>query len=340
MNYRTIGTTDIQASVIAFGAWAIGGWMWGGSEEQDAVKALHAALDEGVNLVDTAPMYGFGRSEEIVGKAIKGKRDQFVIATKCGLRWDTNDWPTGKGELHFYSDDNGIADAASAKYRVYKYLHPDSIREEVENSLRRLGTDYIDLLQTHWQEDTTPLEDTIGMLRRLKDEGKIRAIGCSNASLEQLETYKKLGPLDVDQEKFSLIDRDVLKNGLMDSCREGGVSFFAYSPLANGLLTGKLSPERQYGKGDLRSARPRFQAENINRINQRLEKVRSIAESYRLSLAQLVIAWTAAKYDKMHVLCGMRNAEQAAENAKAGSTTIKESDVADIEQIFADCCNT
>lgn len=338
MIYRNIGTTDINASVVAFGAWAIGGWMWGGSEEKEAVDALNAALEAGVNLVDTAPMYGFGRSEEIIGKAIRGKRDRFVIATKCGLRWDTVDWPAGKGELYFYSDDTGIvADAASAKYRVYKCLRPESIREEVELSLRRLGTDYIDLLQTHWQESITPLDDSIGMLRRLKDEGKIRAIGCSNVSSEQLETYKKTGPLDVDQEKLSLIDRGVMQNGLLESCREGGVSFFAYSPMANGLLSGKMSPDRQFGQGDLRAVRPRFRPENIKRINERLEKVKPIADAYGLTLGQLVIAWTVSKYDKMHVLCGMRNPKQAAENAHAGSVQLRESEVAEIERTFDDC---
>lgn len=335
MNYRTLGTTDIQTSAIGLGTWAIGGWMWGGTEESTAVNAIRAALDAGINLVDTAPMYGYGRSEEIVGKAIRGHRDRYVIATKCGLRWDKTEWPAGKGELHFLSDEDSIVSGSESAYRVYKYLRPDSIREEVELSLRRLGTDYIDLLQTHWQDGTAPIEDTMETLLRLKDEGKIRAIGCSNVTVDQLQAYRRTGPLDVDQENFNLLDREVLENGLLDACREGGVSFLAYSPLANGLLTGKLSPERVYGKGDLRSTRPRFQAENIRKVNSQLQRLRPIAEAYGLTIAQLVIAWTASKYEKMHVLCGARTPQQATENAKAGSVTLRLDEVAEIEGVFA-----
>ena len=334
MNYRTLGATDIQTSVIGFGAWAIGGWMWGGTEESTAIDALHAALDAGVNLIDTAPIYGFGRSEEIVGKAIKGKRDQVVLATKCGLRWDRSDWPDGKGSLHFYSDERSIVQDKSDAMRVYKYLHPDSIREEVELSLRRLGTDFIDLLQTHWQDPTTALEDSVGMLLRLKEEGKIRAIGCSNATAEQIRAYRKIGPLDVDQEKLSLLDREVFQNGVMDACREGGVNFLAYSPLANGLLTGKLSSDQAFKPGDLRGVRPRFTPENIDGVNARLERIKPIADAYGLNIGQLVIAWTAAKYDKMHVLCGMRTPDQARENARAGHVVLKDRDVTEIEQVF------
>lgn len=336
MQYRALGTTEIQTSAIGFGAWAVGGWMWGGTEEKAAVDALHAALDAGINLVDTAPMYGFGRSEEIVGKAMKGKRDRFVLATKCGLRWDTTDWPAGKGVLHFYSDDASIVKENPEAYRVYKYLRPESIREEVELSLRRLGTDYIDLLQTHWQDPTTPIEDYVGELHRLKEAGKIRAIGCSNVTPEQLRDYRKVGPLDADQEKLSLLDRDVFQNGLMDACREGGVSFLAYSPLANGLLTGKMSPDRVFPPGDLRGFRERFRPENIRRVNGQLERLRPIADAYGLTLGQLAIAWVAAKYDKMHVLCGIRTPTQAVENARAGAARLREGDVAEIER----CCES
>lgn len=333
MKYLTLGTTDIQTSLIGFGAWAIGGWMWGGADEKTSIDAIHAALDAGINLIDTAPIYGFGRSEEVVGKAIRGCRDRFVVATKCGLRWDTNDWPAGKGELHFYSDEDSRSADDTAKYRVYRYLHPDSIREEVELSLRRLGTDYVDLLQTHWQDPTTPLEDYVGAMLRLKEEGKIRAVGCSNATADHIRRYQAVGPLDADQERLSLLDRDVLQNGVMDACRAGGTSFLAYSPLANGLLTGKLTPDRHYEKGDLRTERPRFRPENVRKINARLDRIRPIAEAYGVTIGQLVIAWTATKYEKTHVLCGIRTAAQAEENAAAGAIALKETDVAEIESI-------
>jgi aryl-alcohol dehydrogenase-like predicted oxidoreductase len=334
MNFRKLGLSGIEASVIGFGAWAIGGWMWGGTEEQSAISAIHTALDNGVNLIDTAPMYGYGRSEEIISKAIKGRRNKIVLATKCGLVWDKTDWPEGKGELHFYSDKDTIVKENQNTFRVYKYLQPESIRNEVEQSLKRLNTDYIDLLQTHWQESTTPLDDTIDELIRLKKEGKIRAIGCSNVNLKQLNTYIKSGQLDVDQERFSLIDKNIIQDGLMDACENAKVSIFAYSPLSNGLLTGKLTIQRIFGKGDLRNSNPRFSEENVHKINEKLELLKPIAQSYNLTIVQLIIAWTAAKYQKMHVLCGMRNPKQAAENAQAGNITLENNDIKIIEETF------
>lgn len=153
MRYRSLGQSGIQASVVAFGAWAIGGWPWGGTDESNAIAAIHKALDLGMNLIDTAPAYGLGLSEEIVGKALQGRRDKAIIATKCGLVWHTD-----KGTYYFTEYDKP----------VYRYLGPESIRYEVEQSLKRLRTDYIDLLQTHWQDPTTPIEDTMGELLRLK----------------------------------------------------------------------------------------------------------------------------------------------------------------------------
>jgi aryl-alcohol dehydrogenase-like predicted oxidoreductase len=335
MRYRKLGSTDIEASVIGFGAWAIGGWMWGGTEEQEAVNAINDAIDNGVNLIDTAPMYGYGRSEEIVGKAAKGKRDKIILATKCGLVWDTTDWEKGKGELHFYSDDITIVNENKGTYRVYKYLKPESIRKEVEQSLRRLKTDYIDLLQTHWQESTTPIADTVGELLKLKKEGKIRAIGCSNVNANQLNEYINAGQLDVDQERFSLIDQDVTKNGILDTCKKNNVSFFAYSPLANGLLTGKFTEDRSFGKGDLRTNNPRFAPENIQKINKKLNQIKPIAQAHNLTIGQLVIAWTAAKYEKIHVLCGMRNKKQTTENTTASDINLSESEINDIEKTFS-----
>ncbi|MDR1484711.1 MAG: aldo/keto reductase [Planctomycetaceae bacterium] len=334
MNFRKIGLSEIEASVIGFGAWAIGGWMWGGTEEQSAIAAIHTAIDNGVNLIDTAPMYGYGRSEEIIGKAIKGKRNKIVLATKCGLVWDTADWKEGKGELHFYSDNDTIVKENKNTYRVYKYLRPESIRNEVEQSLKRLNSDYIDILQTHWQEATTPLDDTIGELIRLKKEGKIRAIGCSNVNIKQLNTYIKSGQLDVDQERFSLLDKNIIQDGLLDACEKSNVSIFAYSPLANGLLTGKLTTQREFGKGDLRTSNPRFQPENVRKINEKLEQLKPLAQSHNLTIVQLIIAWTAAKYQKIHVLCGMRNTKQAAENSKAGNITLTNDEVKIIEETF------
>jgi len=332
MQYRKLGTTDIEASVIGFGAWAIGGMMWGGSEEKDALRAIDAAIDHGINLIDTAPMYGCGRSEEILGKAIPAKRDKVVLATKCGLRWDDKDWPVGEGTLKFYVDQNGVTKDASAT-RIYQYLRPKSIRYEVEQSLKRLRTDYIDLLQTHWQDATTPIAATMETLLKLKDQGKIRAIGVSNVTADQIREYLKIGPIDVVQERFSMIDRKIDDNGILEECRKNGISVLAYSPMSHGLLTGHITPDRKFNPGDLRNGHPRFTPENIEKINWMLQEFTPIASKYHLASGQLVVAWTASHYEKMHVLCGARNDVQVAENAMPGDVLLTEDEMKIIDDI-------
>jgi methylglyoxal reductase len=309
MLYHKLGPSGIEVSAVGFGAWAIGGWMWGGADEQQATLAIHAALDHGINLIDTAPIYGFGRSEEIVGRAIAGRRDKVVIATKCGMVWDREE-----GEFFFHSSAEGIS-MRPAEKKVYKCLRPDSIREELDRSLQRLGTDHVDLYQTHWQEKTTPIADTMATLVKLKEQGKIRAIGVCNATAAQMAEY---GPLDSDQEKFSLLDREIEQNGNLAYCREHGMGVLPYSPLANGLLTGKIRPDRQFGPGDLRRGNRRFTAANVERVNAMLDQLRPLAERHRASIAQLVIAWTFSQPGVACVLCGARDARQAMENAAAG----------------------
>jgi aryl-alcohol dehydrogenase-like predicted oxidoreductase len=186
MKYRPLGKSGIEASVVGFGAWAIGGWMWGGTKKNDPQGAIRAAIDHGINLIDTAPMYGFGQSEQLVGEALRGLRDKVVLATKCGLVWYKKE-----GDKFFDANEDGAADKEDQeKYEVYINLRPAMIRHEIEESLRRLKTDRIDLYQTHWQDSTTKTEDTMAELMKLKQEGKIRAVGCSNASLEQMKRYQ------------------------------------------------------------------------------------------------------------------------------------------------------
>lgn len=309
MIYRKLGLSGIDVSAVGFGAWAIGGWMWGGADENQAIDAIHAALAGGVNLIDTAPIYGFGRSEELVGRAIRDRRDQVVLATKCGMVWDRE-----QGDFFFHSNAEGITPRASER-KIYKCLNPKSIREEIEQSLRRLGVEHIDLYQTHWQESTTPIVDTMAELVKLKDEGKIRAIGACNATMMQLAEY---GSIDSDQEKYSLLDREMERNGSLAYCRRQGIGVLPYSPLANGLLTGKLQPDRQYGPGDLRRGNRRFAPENVKRVGAMLDSLRPLAERHNCSIAQLVIAWTIAQPGVSCVLCGARDAAQATENAAAG----------------------
>jgi methylglyoxal reductase len=318
MRYRPLGQSSIQASAVGFGAWAIGGWMWGGADEREAVRAIQVALDEGITLIDTAPAYGLGRSEELVGEAIAGRREKVVLATKCGLVWHT-------GGGRFFFNQGGKP--------VHRYLGGDSIRYELEQSLKRLRTDYVDLYQTHWQDSTTPIEETMTALVDLKRQGKIRAIGVSNASVEEIRQYQRLGPVDADQEKYSLLDRGQ-EAALAPYCREQGIAVLAYSPLANGLLTGKIGPEREFSGDDLRRNNPRFSVENRVRIQGMLERIQPIVEVHGLTLGQLVIAWTLAQPGITHALVGARNPHQAVENAGAADAILSDEELATIDGAF------
>lgn len=326
MQQRTLGQSGIEASVVGLGAWAIGGWMWGGADEKQAIAAIQASIDAGVNLLDTAPVYGFGRSEEVVGKAISGRRDDVVLATKCGLIWHRE-----KGEPHFKSDRNSITKDGTIS--VYKYLDPASIKWEVEQSLKRLGTDRIDLLQTHWQESTTAISDTMCALMELKDAGKIRAIGCSNATPQQMDQYRAAGDLDVDQERYSMLDRGLEQSNL-PYCERHNIAFLAYSPLALGLLTGKITADRRFKEGDLRLNNPRFSIQNRARVQDMLAELRPIADGHDLSFTQLAIAWTVAQKGCTHALVGARTVEQATENARAGGVMLTDAELATMDEII------
>ena len=330
MRSRALGQSGIQASVVGLGTWAIGGWMWGGTDAGQAVGAIQAGIDAGVNLIDTAPIYGFGLSEEIVGQAIVGRRDKVVLATKCGLVWEGE-----KGQLFFMTDEkHPVREASAATRTVYRYLGPESIRREVEASLRRLRVETIDLYQTHWQDPTTPITDTMACLLKLKEQGKIRALGVSNATADQIEQYRRVGPLDSDQEPYSMLDREI-ESEVLPCCRRGGLAMLAYSPLARGLLTGKIGPDRRFAEGDQRAGNPRFSPENLAKIEQMLREFQPIASAHGLTPAQLAIAWTIAQPGCTHALCGARNAAQAVENAQAGEAVLSQQDLAAMNAAIA-----
>jgi methylglyoxal reductase len=315
VEYREIGSSGIKASAVGLGTWAIGGWLWGGSDEKAAIAAIQASVDCGVSLIDTAPAYGLGQSERIVGRAIAGRRDRVVLATKCGLVWHVR-----KG-MHFF-DQLGEP--------VHRYLGPESVRYELEQSLRRLNTDHLDLLQTHWQDSSTPIADTMAELEKLKQEGKIRAIGASNCSAGELAAYLATGRLDSLQEKYSMLDRGLEKQ-LLPLARERDVSVLAYSPLAQGLLTGKVKLGRRFTGDDLRRNNPRFTAENLRKVAVLLKELAPVAAAHRATLAQVVIAWTAARPGITFVLCGAREPEQARENAGGGELQLAAEEVQAID---------
>ncbi|HZW07293.1 MAG TPA: aldo/keto reductase [Phycisphaerales bacterium] len=334
MLMRPLGQSGIQASAVALGTWVMGGWMWGGADEAACVRAIHAALDAGVNLLDTAPIYGFGQSELVVGKALKelgpAGRDRAVIATKCGMV------PTpGSGRGRVMMRSTALGPAEDGHIEVSVYNGPESIVAECERSLRRLGVSHIDLYQTHWQEETTPYEETMGALLKLKQQGKVRAIGVCNATPAIMDRYRTVAPLDSDQEKFSMLDRK-LEAEQLPYCREQNIAVLAYSPLALGLLTGKVGPDAVFPVGDLRRTHKRYARENLTKVNALLDRVRPIAAAKACTLGQLVIAWTVRQPGVTHALVGARDEKQARENAAAGSVELTDNEQSAINSAVRD----
>ncbi|WP_428686659.1 aldo/keto reductase [Roseibium sp.] len=313
---REIGRSGIKASAIGLGTWAIGGWMWGGTDESRSIDAIRASIDAGVSLIDTAPAYGQGLAEEIVGKAIAGRRDEVVLATKCGLVWHTQ-----KGN-HFFDYDGKP---------VHRYLGRDAIVYEVEQSLKRLGTDYIDHYITHWQDPTTPVEETMEALELLKSQGKIRSIGASNTSADDVSAYVAAGQLDAIQEEYSMVKRDI-ETTLVPFCLENRVSVLSYSSLALGLLTGKIGPDRVFSGDDQRKDNPRFSLENRQKVARLMEAIDPIAGAHGATKAQVVIAWTLQQPGITFSLCGARSPEQAVENAEAGRLRLLEAELETISK--------
>ena len=315
MRYRKIGTTDIKGSVVAFGSWAIGGGMWWGKTDDDeSIMTIHAALDAGITLFDTAPVYGFGRSEEVLGKALKGKRDKVVIATKCGLWWEDN-----SGSFFFEVDGRN----------VNRCLRPATIVREVENSLKRLDTDYIDLLQTHWQAvepDKTPIAETMGCLLKLKAQGKIRAIGVSNATCAEMDEYRQAGVIDACQPRYSMLDRKI-EADILPYCIKHGIAALAYSPLEQGLLTGKIGMDKTFSEKEFRNSIPWFKPENRKKVLDMLAGWRGLTEKHKCTISQLVIAWTFSQPGVTFALCGARKPANVTENAAAVDVALSKEDI-------------
>ncbi len=323
MELRQLGKSDLKVTPVVFGAWAIGGWFWGGTDDAEAVTAIRAAVDEGINTIDTAPMYGFGHSEEIVGKALKGIRDKVIVATKCGLRWNRTD-----GDFHFVAQDE-----QNRSHQIYKVLKPDSIIEECELSLKRLNVDVIDLYQCHWPDTTTPIADTMGALMKLKEQGKIRAIGVSNFTPAMMRECLNTAPLASDQPKYSLLAREI-EADVLPFCRENNIGVIVHSPLAQGLLTGKVTMDRQFAPGDLRVNTPWFQPQNRQRVLDALGRIRPIADAHRATLGQVAINWVINTPGVTSAIVGARNAAQVRENVHAAEFRLSEEEQSFIRSTF------
>ena len=280
-----IGTSGITASRIALGTWAIGGWMWGGNTDLDeSIYTIRSAVARGITLIDTAPVYGFGRSEEIVGMALAGGlRDRAVIATKVGLEWRGG--------------------------KVWRNSSPARIRKEVEDSLRRLRTDYIDLYQVHWPDPLVPIQETAGALARLLKEGKIRAIGVSNYSPAQMDEFRKAAPIHSVQPPYNLFEREA-ESGVLPYAAQHGIAVLCYGALCRGLLTGTITRATQFKGDDLRRYDPKFQEP---RFSQYLAAVTALdryaRERYRLGVLALAVRWVLDQGDTI-ALWGARRPAQ------------------------------
>jgi aryl-alcohol dehydrogenase-like predicted oxidoreductase len=323
MQYRKVETSDhpekpdLELSVITFGAWAAGGWMWGGTERSEAVKAIQASYDVGVTSIDTAPIYGQGLSEEIVGEAIRDiPRDKVQILTKYGMRWDIT-----KGDFAMHSKNNEGQDID-----IYKYAGKDGIIKECEDSLRRLKTDYIDLYQIHWHDKTTPIEETMEAVSELIQVGKVRYAGVCNYDVNLMREASKYINLASDQVPYSMVKREI-EAELVPYCLEHEKAILAYSPLERGLLTGKMKPGHKFAADDHRASIPFFKDENLERVNAFLEKIKPIADEKGATLGQLVLRWTLDQPGITIALVGARDAKQALQNAAAADVSLSPEEV-------------
>jgi len=267
MEQIEIDGTGMMASRIALGTWAIGGWMWGGTDKRESIATIHAAIDRGITLIDTAPAYGFGRSEEIVGQALAegGRRDHVMIATKVGLNW---------------SDGQVFRDASASR-----------VRQEIEDSLSRLRTDYIDLYQVHWPDPTVPIEDTARELERLFRAGKINAIGVSNFSPAQMEQFRTVAPLHAVQPPYNLFER-AAESDVLPYAQGHDLVVLAYGALCRGLLTGRMRVDTQFTGDDLRRVDPKFQQPRYGQYLAAVDALTRFArERYGRSVLALAVRW-------------------------------------------------
>ncbi|MFZ1203700.1 MAG: aldo/keto reductase [Candidatus Acidiferrales bacterium] len=286
MEYTLISGTPMNVSRIALGTWAIGGWMWGGSDEAESIRTIQGALDQGINLIDTAPVYGFGVSEETVGKAIeqRGRREEVFIATKVGLEWR-----------------NGS---------ITRNSSPARIRQEVQDSLRRLRTTYIDIYQVHWPDPAAPIEETALTMRALHSEGLIRAIGVSNYSPEQMDRFMSASELHTVQPPYNLFERQIDRD-VLPYVREKGLSGLAYGPLCRGLLTGKMGPDTKFTGDDLRKSDPKFQPPRYAQYLKAVQQLDELAQKrYGKRVMDLAVRWVLDQPGVSAALWGARHPNQ------------------------------
>ena len=311
METSYISGISLPVSRVGLGTWAIGGWMWGGTDTWEAVRTLQAAVDQGINLIDTAPVYGFGRAEELVGQALapQGRRSRAVIATKVGIEWI-----------------NG---------RIYRNSSPARIRSEVEASLRRLRTDYIDLYQVHWPDPSVPIEETALAMAKLLQEGKIRAIGVSNYSSGEIFRFRSVAPLHAIQPPLNLFERAAASE-VMPYAQELGLTVLAYGAVCRGLLTGKVTNTTQFPTDDLRSKDPKFQPPRREQYLAAVARLEKLArERYGKSVLALAVRWVLDRGDTI-ALWGARRVGQLEPVPEVMGWRLDEDTLKEIDRILGD----
>jgi aryl-alcohol dehydrogenase-like predicted oxidoreductase len=310
-DFVDIPGTTLLVSRVALGTWAMGGWMWGGTDERESVATIRSALDQGINLIDTAPVYGFGVSEETVGKAVAvaGLRSQAVIATKVGLEWRDG--------------------------KVYRNATRDRIMQEVDQSLRRLRTDYIDIYQVHWPDPLVPIEETAETMRALLDQGKIRAIGVSNFSVEQMERFRRIAPLHVLQPPYNLFER-AIESDILPYCRTNNIATFGYGALCRGLLSGRMRPDTTFDGDDLRRLDPKFQPPRFAQYLDAVQQLDRLAQDrYLRRVIHLAVRWMLDQGISV-ALWGGRRPDQLRATVGVGGWSIDAAGRAKIDRILSD----
>jgi aryl-alcohol dehydrogenase-like predicted oxidoreductase len=311
MEIAPIRGTSIKVSRVAIGTWAIGGWMWGGTDEAESIAAIRAALDHGINVVDTAPAYGFGRSEEIVGKAIaEGRlRSRVVIATKVGLEWR-----------------DGQVSRNASRQRIF---------QEIEDSLRRLRTDHIDIYQVHWPDPLVAIEETAEAMGALLREGKIRAIGVSNFSVDQMEAFRRVAPIHVLQPPYNLFERGI-EAELLPYCAKNQIATFGYGALCRGLLSGRMHENTTFDGDDLRRTDPKFRQPRFAQYLAAVKRLDRLAhERFGKRVIHLAVRWMLDQ-DVTTALWGARHPAQLQPVDEVSGWSLDEGAKAEIDRILRD----
>ncbi|MHC4268169.1 MAG: aldo/keto reductase [Planctomycetota bacterium] len=294
MKYRQLGNSDLSVSIIGYGAWGIGGEpFWETEGEENSIRSIEKAIDVGINFIDTAPVYGFGYSEELLGKALESKRKDVIIATKCGLRWKKKDLKS-----------------------IEKIATKESILEEVELSLKRLRIDYIDLYQVHWPDESTPIEETMEALLDIQKTGKIRYIGVSNYSVDQMKESLKYGQVISLQSMYSLLERAIEKEEL-PFCIENNIGAICYSPLASGVLTGKYDENTKFEDWRGQNIIGHFTGDVFLSHIRKVKEISKIARKLGKTTAQLAVNWLLHQRGVTTAIVGVKNPDQVEQNIGA-----------------------